>query len=722
MKIAHHLIVSALVSSLGLSGLAHAQESAPSQAAETPQTPADGSASVGAPETPATPAPAQTAAPAAPVAPGAEATPEEVPAPQRSLLKSAATREFNKALYFDQLDNGVILPPLELDYDLTLQQGKVLRIGNLGVSEKTFFFALQPLGKLNSHLPQVLSGSEAGKYALVMAWPEKLLNHGTLEMISRTGSVLWSYTFTEEDRQAWKDKLSAWKKELGQKGVPAKSLGRTGIFGTQMGILDLQSINAPFWGQSESFRFCLTQTEGKGQTKMCSQRYGARSQGGKLTMGKIKDAPVTPRVLVQNETAPLKNSVPVSADMPSSFYAELATGESYEFVSQPNKLELMDISDTKKPKVLRIVGYDTRPTTHSIVLNPDQYGTFTRMLGFEATIGDPRKFWAAALKADDPKIFLPGQSGGIFKQRFDLSEVPRRQSRVYLNRRTPTGVYADGVEFEGRKQPGVKVSSDQHSVETDPKDPSKFTWKFKADERGKINRSYLTVDVNGKQYKSYLELYKGYPREISGRFIAVQAGGEFVMLGEVAYNQWFEDLVGWSNYWLSRQRWGFSGKYFQSFTNLKVGAAGATAPLKVMTLDLKYRLSPGLWGRDESVGALVSYQDVTFDALKAPMLGAGAFWARSMPRVFDDFFNLMPFLRYPKWVDMEFIYYVSSMNSNVKLDSSMSLNFHGKVLWSERWFGEAGFGIKRYGFTDTSLNQKASLNTFYGTVGLGMNF
>jgi hypothetical protein len=62
------------------------------------------------------------------------------------------------------------------------------------------------------------------------------------------------------------------------------------------------------------------------------------------------------------------------------------------------------------------------------------------------------------------------------------------------------------------------------------------------------------------------------------------------------------------------------------------------------------------------------------------------------------------------------------MDSNVTLNSPMSLNFHGKVLWTESIFGEAGFGMKRYGFSDSVLNQKAELNTFYGTVGLGINF
>lgn len=648
--------------------------------------------------------------------------PEEAPAPQRSLLSSAATREFNKPLYFDQIDNGLILPPLQLDYDLTLNEGKLLRMGNVGISEKTFFFTMQPLEKLHPQLSKVVGDDEGRKYTLIIAWPEKLLSHGVLEMISKSGEVIWKYKFSEADRKKWQDRLTSWRRSLLANGVPTKELGRTGLFGTQFGIVDLESVGAPFWNQRESFRFCLTQIQGRASTKMCSQRYGAKATGRNLSMGKVRSEATEPRVLVQNENAPLKKSMEVSTEVPTSFYAELASGESYEFVAVPNKLELMDIADTKNEGVLRIVGYGTRPVGNSTILNPDQSSALTKMLGFEATIGDPRKFWAAALKKEEARLFLPGQGGGVFKQNFNLSEIPRRQARVYLHEQTPSGTYIDGVKLKGRKQPVSKVTSEQNSVEEDSQDPTLFTWEFRTTERGKINRSYLEVEFEGKKYKSFYEIYKGYPRELSARMIAVQAASSFIIMGELAYNQWFENLLGWTNYYLGRQRWGFSGKVFQSINELDIDTAGGKAPLSVMTLDLKYRLSPGLWGRDESVGPLASYQDVTFGDLKAPMMGVGVFWARSMPRVFDDLFNKIPGLSYPKWVDMEFIYYINSMKSDVKLDSSMSLNFHGKVLWGERFFGEAGFGLKRYAFTDQTLNQQAELNTFYGTVGLGINF
>ncbi len=647
---------------------------------------------------------------------------DEIPAPRQSLLKTAATKDFNKPLYFDQVDNGLVLPPLELDYELAAD-GKSFRIGNVLLSDKTFSVSFVPLAKAHPQLNQILSGSENDHMSLVFFAPEYLINPTAIEMVSRTGKVLWSYRFAENDLTNWNKRLDGWRKDLITKGIAAGAVARSGIFAARFAFTDARSAGIPLWNQKESFRFCLSEIRGRNSSRVCSQRYGMDASGdGAISMLKVRVEPVKPRVLLHGQEVKAKQSLVVPMDSPTSFYVEMVGGESYEFITLPNKLELMDIADTVKPNVLRIVGYDTRPLGRSVILNPDQYSTLTKMLGFEATIGDPRKFWAAALSKDDAKIYLPGEGGGVFKQRFELSQIPRALSRVYLDKRTPTGTYVDGIKLFGRKQPAAKITTDQNSVEVDSDENSEFMWRFKAADRGFINRSYLNVELDGKTYRSYFELYKGFPREISGRFSGVQTAGTFIIMGEVAYNHWFEDILGWSNYWMSRQRWGVNAKYFKSFNELKVDKAGTTAPLSVLTVDLKFRLTPGLWGRDETVGLLTSYQDVTFDELKAPMLGGGIFWARSMPKVFDDFLNTLIFMRYPKWVDMEFIYYGSSLNSDVKLKAPMSLNFHGKVLWSDRYFGEAGFGIKRYSFENAILNQKAELNTFYGTVGVGINF
>ncbi|WP_255489989.1 hypothetical protein [Bdellovibrio sp. KM01] len=647
---------------------------------------------------------------------------DDVPAPQQSLMKSAASKEFNKPLFFDQLDNGVLLPPLELEYDLTGQSGKVLKIGPVVLSEQTFNFSLMPLGKAHPQISRVLTPTEKNDEALIINWPLEMMSSGSLEMISRTGAVLWQHEISELEQKKWAAQLQSWRGALLAQKVSPAELTTTGLFGSSFAIPNFKNAGSPFGKLNEIFRFCLTQQVGRGYSRLCSQWYGNQKIENKVVLGKARVDATTPRVLLNNEESLPRQSVPTAAEGPTSFFAELATGESYEFMVQPNKLQLMDIADTARPGLLRIVGYDTRPLGRSVVLNPDQYLKITTLIGFESTIGDSRKFWAASLKKDDAKIYLPGQGGGIFKQRFELSVIPRRQARLYVHERTPTGTYNDNIRLFGRKLKEVTVSTDQNSVNVEKDEPSEFEWRFKATERGEINRSYLNLDYQGQKYRSYFEIYKGYPRELSARLSVAKSSADFVFMGELAYNQWFEDLFTWSNYWVSRQRWGISAKYFKSFNEIKVSTSGRTAPLDVLTVDLKYRFIPGLWNRDETLGMMASYQNVNFGVLTAPMVGGGLFWARSMPKLIDDVFNILPLFRYPKWVDVEFIYYAQSLDSNVTLNSSMSLNFHGKVLWTNNLFGEAGFGIKRYAFVDSVLNQKADLNTFYGTVGMGLSF
>lgn len=655
------------------------------------------------------------------VAPPAPPVSEEIPAVKKN-VRPARNKEYTKELFFDQVGNGVVLPPMQLDYDLTQEKGDALRIGNVVFAERNFFFALMPLGKASPDVATLVSRSEADRYALIMRWPEPLFKSGTMEMISKTGAVLWQMEITEAMHESWSRQLAGWKKQLSDRGRMVKN---TGLFATQYAEMDLSGKRAPLWNQRDIFRFCLTQTDGRAQSKLCSRWYGTKTYADKkVVMGRARVDAITPRVLVRNENAPLKDDKAVAVDRPTTFFAELLSGASYEFVAQPVKFNLMDIADTVRPGVIRVVGYDTRPTTPSVLMNPDQYTAVTKILGFEATIGDNRKFWMAAINKENPVLYFPGEGGGgIFKQKFTLSEVPRYVARPYLEKTTPTETYYDDYKLYGRKLPEVQLSTDQNSVAVVSRDQSEFIWYFKAADRGEINRSYLNVTYEGKTYRSYFEAYEGYPRELSVRFTGVVVGGQSNILGEAAYNQWFENVFGWTNYWLGRQRWGMSLKAFQGFGQLKVDQAGGKAKLAVQNFDLKYRFTPGLWGRDETVGAMVSYQNVTFGDIKVAMTGVGGFWARSMPRIFDDFLNdYIPFMNHPKWVDMELVYFANSMNSNVKLDTNFNLNFHGKVLWTEHIFGEAGFGLKRFAFTDNQLRQKAALNGIYGTVGLGVNF
>ena len=106
------------------------------------------------------------------------------------------------------------------------------------------------------------------------------------------------------------------------------------------------------------------------------------------------------------------------------------------------------------------------------------------------------------------------------------------------------------------------------------------------------------------------------------------------------------------------------------------------------------------------------------------MVGGGMFWARSMPKIFDSLFNILPFMRYPKWVDMELVWYPVSLSSLQSITFTFALNFHGKVQWSKKWFGEAGFGIRNFSWDHLVQDEERAIAfaAAYGTVGLGYQF
>lgn len=612
---------------------------------------------------------------------------------------------YPKGLYFDFSNDTSILNLPEFEYDLTVDKGMSLVMGPVTLNEKTFNFLL---GKMGTLLPGT-KADDAATEILLIRWPEPLLKQAQLEMISRSGKVIWSHQITAKDLESWKNKVGATK------------VGSS----YRIGILKPSSEGAPFAKTDEGFRFCLTDGSGAQMTRLCSDIYIARKVKNSLVLARqvLKNEI---RVLLQNEEAPQKNILAFQRNQTVQFYADLASGMSYEFVSKPPPAYIMDISPTTKPDLYRVLGWDNLPVGRYRIIPREQYGRITQMLGFQATIKDERKFWEAGVKTDNPVMYFPGSDGGIFKQKIDLGNVPPPLARVYLSKDTPDVTYSDSISLKGRKHTEAKVKSEEYSTtESSSAQPPNFVWNFKAETKEEINKSYLLTTYEGKTYKNYFEVYRASANELSGRLTGLSANGAIRIVAELAYNRWFETLMGLDSYWLSQKRWGASVKYFKSLNNLPVDNSGGTAPVDILVADLKYRASPGVWTRDETVGAIASYQTITFGESKAPMMGVGAFWARSMPAVFDKWFNYLPYMNYPKWVDMEFIYYGSSLKNDVKLKSSYSLNFHGQVLWTKDFFGEAGFGMKRYAFLDESVGRAGrdlTLITLYGTVGLGLKF
>lgn len=616
-------------------------------------------------------------------------------------------KEYSKPTYFEP-GEGVLFPNQVFEYDLTLDDGFSLRTGNLILNKKNVFIDVRTVDQLHPSLSKLKK--EGVSFSFV--WPAGLFNQPLIELIAKNGEVIWKKKINDEEIASWNKKLKSWKDETGKK--ENDSLFQNFPFTANYVLVGDSSFKKVQNKLTQPFRICLSEKVKKASSRYCTTR--AIVKANRLIYSKLE---AKTRAIVKNEEAVGKNEINVSPGIPFSFYADLKGGESYEFISEPSRLNLMDVVQVDDNNI-KVVGFGLKPIEKVSIMNKDETSAFTRFFGFEATIKEEREFWQTTLPLDKPYMHFPGTGGGIFRQNINTAEIPKAHSRVYLHERTPNASYKSNVKLKGLKLANAQVVSGENSVEpSTDKNPILFTWNFKAEKKGEINKSYLTVDYGGKKYNSFYEVYRAYANELSARTTGVVSASGQVILGEILYTRWFEALLGENSF--SFQRWGFAGKYFNSINKLKISDTSSES-LSVMTLDMKYRFTPGVWTRDESSGLMFSYQDINFGTFKAPMMGGGWFWARSMPRVFDSMMNWIPFFRYPKWVDMEVIYYFSSLSSKITLNSPLSVNFHGQILWSKSFFGEAGFGLKRYAFVDKELNQKAELNTFYGTVGLGFKF
>ncbi|MGE5084831.1 MAG: hypothetical protein ACM3MG_00920 [Bacillota bacterium] len=503
-------------------------------------------------------------------------------------------------------------------------------------------------------------------------WNRKLIEQGELSLIDHLGVEKWKRNITGEGTWSYKFKE---------------------------GDHPLQ------FNPGDKLRYCLRQKNGGAYTAVCSRWYGVESRSGELTMVPLVQKGI-PRVIFQQEEGKLKGRREVTVRTPVQFFGSLITGDSYEFLSEPPPLVINDMSVSEDPEKVTLVGEMPKPlNVETEVIKGENYGSLTTALGFEKTIAEKSDLWKGQVKIKEGEIRLPGSQGGIFIYPLEITNPPTEKNRISIEKRISKDTYL--------AKDKIFVSDADGNIKP---------WEIDAPEKFKNNRVYLETSGQPTPHKAYLDVYRGDRGEASMRLTALgTASSQFSIFAEAHVSWWFNDVFDSPDYYFSRHRWGVSAKYFTSMTPLKEIKEGTTT-LTVMQADLRYRLNPGLWERDETVGVIASYETITVGNFDVPKMGAGVFWARSMPKVFDSWLSKISYLNYPKWVDMEFINYMSSMNSQNTLGQDFVVNFHGKVLWTNTFFGEAGFGIKNYSATRSPTDEHLKLTTFYGTVGLGVSF
>lgn len=657
-------------------------------------------------------------------------------------------------MFYDPVENGVILEKQKIDYDLSTET--TLRIG-------PYFFGPDDVSiqmtREQGEVSEIEFGIDVRKrlvplYVLSFRWPKDFVSHGILEVIDDKNRSVWRRKVTEADLKEWEELTQPRKQTMGPDGKPIKPTVEDLRIKTQkaevqkrFGLARPETLNKihrrsafglahtgffefPIAQLKEPFRFCLSQDSEVGRLAVCSRRYQITREFGRYGLRQIS-ADVRPRVLVNDKPVTLKGTaIFLDYRVPIKFAAMIKNGSYFEFVSHPKEVNIVDLIEDREYRRLEVIGYGDAPmgpVDQQFYADSANWG----ILNFMPTIGDLRRFWRVQTPSEAPFIYIRGEGGAPFRQHFVFDRLPSKEARLVLDDKTQRATYSSSTTLKGKASPKVKLSAPDTHLER--LSATEFEWEFLAPKKGEMNKSFIEVEEDGHKYRAQFEIYRGRATELSGRLATLVTNDlEFVLMYEVALQHWFEKILFWDHYTLSKLRWGMALRHSDTLA-AAVGDDQAFKRIQVTTGDLKYRMTPGIWGRDPSVGLIFSGQNVAYTfktnaqelTAKAPMVGGGVFWARSMPKILDDFFNIVPFMRYPKWVDAEAIWYPLILEEGKTSVYSFAFNFHGKVQWTPSFFGEAGFGLKNFAWDDETVGPRGTavrVAIAYGTIGLGYNF
>lgn len=419
-------------------------------------------------------------------------------------------------------------------------------------------------------------------------------------------------------------------------------------------------------------RFTLRSDIGSGYSMLQSQWYEVDITNNVISLKPLTKKSTNARITLQNKPQPSTGSAQIDYESSANFLATLNTDATYIFVSEP-----------------------VAPTVEDMIVAPTG-DKFTLVVS-----GTPIEVSSAKTE-----FYLSGKSGGVFTYPFIVKDPPTENDRHYTTEKTVLETY---------------LPKDKMSI-IDGQGNSKHV-EFDLPQKNAYNK--VSIDIPGKEltHKSYLEIYRGSQREANLRLTGLK-GDETVFIAEGAFTWWFNDIGNSQNYHLSKLRWGTTVKFFNSINKLpaSTNSGGEDVALKSLQLDLRYRLTPGVWSKTPTWGLIGSYENITIGEVTAPNLGLGVFWTNPMPGLVDKHLNRLSFLNHPKWINIEFINYLASMDSDIDLGSNYSLNVQGKMLFRERYVGEAGFGAKKYYYTEKSTLEGASLTMLFATLGLGITF
>lgn len=630
-------------------------------------------------------------------------------------------------ILFPPFLNGVEQPKISFNYKVT---DSTIDFSDHQISQNTLFFYLGNLGALS---PEIFKNADFQQEQIyfLLTIPKAFMQKGLINFLDEGGNLFYSFDL-EKNPEAIKIGESL-RKILQEKNLITQSNEEP--LTIVASLVEMNMISRVLESKNTLFKVCFENQSQKWFQKICTPSY---KYYPKQSMSKVQSKIYGDRVLINDETVGTSGESVVFEDKEVHFFAANKSGYIFEFAVKPQPILLTDFysfsssADENKstssggnftPR-FHLIGHTNIPIGKNIRLfNFEDEATWRFKLGWLPTIGDFKRYWRGEFDLKEPLIYVQGNFGGLFIHRFKIDRIPDYSLKPKVDESTSRHTYSSVVKIRGAIKPGYDVSSSSKSARLLDGKKGTFVWNFSANKMDQENTQSLLLKNKTEGWVVQYSVDRIHNMEVSFRLAGVASNDlKFNVLAEGALNYWFEDLGGWQNPLWSKQRWGVSVNAFKPLKSFETYTSTDKFDLSLFNLNLKYRFTSGIWERDETWGAILGYENIQFSNIQARLLGGGIFWARSMPKVFDDLMNYLPLMKFPKWVDCDVVYYSLPLDKEIHPKTNLAVNFHGKVMWSKKIFGEAGFGYKVYSFQDKVKKKQPEFNFFYGTVGIGVNF
>lgn len=543
--------------------------------------------------------------------------------------------------------------------------------------------------------PQV--DSENKIYAV---WPRFMLQLGQVKIVSPRGRILFESHFTTD--------------QLGSD----ERFARLELIGEGNDLLNV--LKTPF-------KLCLYQKFETSSVDVCSNVLTYRD-GKFLIAFKGKNLSAAK---FNNKKAPKNAQINLSKDMTRvELDLKFKSGFTFQARDKVHHLDLKNIAIDPHEKRIGIIdgAGAVRPTRLTI---KDRFFSFIKENNYYKNRYASERDWPQDLE-DAEMEFSPYQTGASIQlYGLILANVPPSFS-FRLDDQNPIATYSRKVELTGTKDKNEVLAARVRNELFIHENQEEFLWQFPADQPGTINQNYLSLQHKGKDYYFSKRIFRSHQSAVSGSLALSTSPTLDIVPGyNFSAEHWLEQLVGKQSW--SFQRWGIAANVYETIQGFK---PKENFPEKISVLpinfDILYRFSPGVRPVQSSFGLGIRYlnfqlfRSVSTD-IQTEFIGIGGFWHTAPQKIIDDIFNIVPFFRYPKWMEISLFYYPLLLGSE-QIGFSFSWQARGKMFFAKQWYLDASFNVNNISFKKSKISgvtagaDSFGIATAHGTIGVGYLF